>query len=170
MKKEERDYLFNEKIANGMSEREAWKEINQTEYSQKIIFKQKDREIKRLEKDIEKLELRLEKEQNKLGKSRDFKKQFRLDVEKDATSEKKIKEIKAPYNDKVTKLATTKELGRLLSLLYEEKEIKLGDLTKTCVLNSKTMKNALNFLNRFEIIELIKGRSTVIKLKETKNG
>lgn len=169
MKKEERDTLYNNKIADGKSIRQANEEIRELEYSQKIIFKEKDREIKRLNKDIEKLESKLEKERNKQGQAKDFKKQFQLDIERETGSEKKIKEIKAPYNDKETKLATTKDLSRILSLLYEEKEIALGDLTKTCVLNTKVMKNALNFLNKFEIIELIKGRSTIIKLKINQN-
>ena len=165
MKKEERDYLYNEKISSGMSERQAWKEVNQLEYSQKVIFKEKKKEINKLKSDYEKLEKKYERLLNKQGKSKDFKKQFLFDTR----SETKIKEIKnedVEKLDKNTKLATTKDLTRMLSLLRAEGTLGLSDLTKTCCLNPKVSKNALSFLSKFDIVELIeKGGTTEIKLK-----
>ena len=159
MKKEERETLYNQKIAEGQSERQAWREINQLEYSQKITLKEKDKEIRKLNKEIEKLVKKLEKTSNK---SKDFKTQFLRDTE--SNSEQKIKEIKYSKND--SKLATTNDLSRILSILECEKEIGLSDLTKTCALKSDISKNALSFLSKNKFIELIEnGRTTIIKLK-----
>jgi len=161
MKKEERETLYNQKIAEGLSERQAWEEINQLQYSQKIVFKEKDNEIKRLKKELEKLEKQLEKKSNK---SKDFKTQFLKDVDPSSGSERKIKQIKNSKNE--TKLATTKDLSRILSILECEKEIGLSDLTKTCALKSNVSKNALSFLSKNKFIELIgNGGTTIIRLK-----
>jgi predicted nucleic acid-binding Zn-ribbon protein len=155
MKKEERDILYNQKKSEGKSDAQIWKEINQLEYSQKIIFKDNEKEIRSLKKQLEKLNEKLEKERNKQGKSKDFKKQFSLDIDKQS----KIDKIKS----KDLNIATTRDIKRILTLLQSEKEIGLNDLTKTCVLSSSVCQDALNLLNLFKIVNLKKeGITTMI--------
>ena len=154
MKKEERDILYNQKIAEGKSPKQAWEEIKRD-----IEFvKQTKVEIREAKKQIKQVKI------DKDNVDKEFKKSFKLLTE--SRSQRKIKEIKNATIDENAKLATTKDLSRMLSLLQAEGELGLSDLNRTCCINPKVGKNALSFLSRFDIVELNEdtGRTT-IKLK-----
>ncbi len=154
MKKQERDVLYYQKIAEGKSPKQANEEIQRD-----IDFiKQTKDEIKQTKKAIKQVKI------DKENVDKEFKESFKLLTE--SRSERKIKQIQNEPIDKNAKLATTKDLSRILTLLQAEGELGLSDLTRTCALNSKVCKNALSFLSKQNMIELIgHGGSTSIKLK-----
>ena len=154
MKKEERDILYNQKIAEGKSPEQAHEEVQRD-----IEFiKQTKEQIRNDKKEIKQLKI------DKENVDKEFKKSFKLLTESRST--RKIKEIESNNIDENSTLATTKDLSRILSLLQSEGTLGLSDLTKTCCLNTKVSRNALSFLSKFEIVELIEnGGTTNIKLK-----
>ena len=149
MKKEEISCLKENKLREGKSLEQAYREIKRLKDSQT--------DFKVMKRTIEKLERQLEKKDNQIEKLQ--KHNFSL---LPATT-RKANEIKQSKNDS----ATIKDLNRILSLLEAEKKIRLGELTKDCGIKPKICKGALNFLiyNKF-IRQFEEGRSVFLEIIE----
>ena len=143
MKSEEKDYLFHEKIKDKSREM-AYNEIKELEHSQKQ-FKMLNKELKRKDKLI----LKLENQIAKLQKT-NFKNLKLIPEDKNL---KKVKEIKASTNGR----ATIKEINRVMCLIESEKEVKLTDLAKVCIIQPKVLKGILKFLIKYNLIEEVNG-------------
>ncbi len=136
MKKEESKYLLDGKVKGGKGYEQAREEIEQLKQSQ-VGFKSLKRELAKKDKEI----IKLEKQITKLQKSHFQNILPRIDQKKE--------EIKNADNG----IATIKELNRILALIDSEGKIGLSDLTKTCCLKSKRVKECINFLMRNKIVK-----------------
>jgi len=145
MKASEKGYLVIKKKQEGKDDPEIYEEIEYLNNSQED-FKVLNKKIRDQQKYIDRLESKLEKATNT---SKDFKKQFKIDINR---AEQKEKEIMTTSNG----TATIKDLNRMLSLIEEEGSVGLADLSKTCILKAKVCKGALNFLERIGLIKLEK--------------
>ena len=143
MKASEKDYLKKKKKQEGKDYPEINEELERLENSQRD-FKSLNKKLRDKQKYIDRLEAKLEKATNT---SKDFKKQFKIDINR---AEQKEQEIRTSKNGD----ATIKDLNRIISLIEEEGTIGLADLSRTCVLKSKTCKGALKFLERIGLIKL----------------
>lgn len=146
--------LFRDKVSNGKSESQAIKEI----FADKLFLeysRRRDNEISKLNTIIKKQNEQIArlKENIKKIKAKKFKETFR-----------KLGQVPGEY-------ASTKDLSRILSLLESEKQIKLGDLRQTCIIQSSTkFRNALQFLEHLNLIEQVpQGKFILIKLKDKKD-
>jgi len=154
IKKEEAEYLKNEKVKSGKEWEQAMDEIRMLNESQKD-FKVFDKRIKKLEKELEKKDKLIEKLRNK---------QIKIDFSMEDKPTKKLKEIERANGGQ----ANIKDLNRILSLVNGEGRVKLSDLTKTCILKEKKCKEALNFLLKNKLLDQEKSRSAlfIVKCKE----
>jgi len=152
MKDEEQKYLEFEKVNSGKSLEQARLEIKLLKISQQG-FKALKREVTNLEKEIEKKDKLI----NKLQKSH-----FKNILPETRTIQKSI-EIKESKNEE----ATLKDLNRIITLINAEKKIGLSDLSKTCVVSSKKVKGALNFLIRNNFVrEVMDGSKLILEKVE----
>jgi transposase len=162
MKKEEKEYLIKLKTSLGKSPEEAYQEIRNLEKS-RTDLKELNKEINRLKKENEKLNKKLDK-----YNSRDFKTQFKRDIEQLDKTDKKIIEIKNSKNGENAKI---KDLNRIMGLIESEGKIGLSDLRRTCCMNPKICKECLNFLIRNNFIKEEKGeRGLLLVLKGGKDN
>lgn len=147
MKSIEKDVLFRQKIKEGLDEDMANFEIARDEFFEKKT-KQDWKDLKNNVKSLSHENHRLKKIINKNM------------VPKEFNINNKMNEIK---NNK-SEIATVKDLNRIISLIEVERRIGLDDLTKTCVLNSRVCKSALNFLIKNNIIRQINdGRKVILE-------
>jgi len=150
MKKEEETYLVDGKTNSGKSRDQAREELR--------YFKESQKGFKDLKKENRRLESELKKKDNLIEKLQ--KKHFQNIIPAETRTKQKSKKIKNNKNEEVT----LKELNRIMMLIDSEKKIGLSDLTKTCMLKSKTVKGALNFLERNNFVrERLDGRILILE-------
>jgi len=136
MKQEETKYLLKGKLKSGKEYEQAQEEIKLLRKSQ-VDFKIIKKDVKQLEKEIE----RKDKLISKLQKSH-----FTNILPR-------TEQIKEDIKNSDNGIATIKELNRILALIESEKRIGLSDLSKTCCMKTKRVKECINFLMRNNIVK-----------------
>ena len=137
MKKEEKICLKDNKLKEGKTYKQALKEIKRLEQSQ-IIFKENEREIKRLNKKIKQLEKENSELKNKL---------FKLNLELNTLQEEKRNKLKEKDNGEL------KYLKRIIMILSDEKKpMTISELAKACLTVTKKIYPCVGFLEKNNLI------------------